>query len=131
MDQLDITLRQDKTDFAPHEVVEGAIRWSLPDRPHRIDVSLLWYTSGRGTQDVGVVETLAIDDPNSVGSKDFAFTLPEGPYSFSGKLITLTWAIEATWTPGNNSVRQQIVVSPTRREIVLNGLSSSPARRPG
>jgi hypothetical protein len=119
MNPMDITLRQEKTDFAPHERVEGAIRWRLQDSPRRIEVSLLWYTSGKGTRDVGVIETLTIEDPHSVGSKDFAFTLPEGPYTFSGKLISLTWAIEATCSPGDATVRRQIVVSPTRRPIEL------------
>jgi hypothetical protein len=123
MNPMDITLRQDQTDFAPHERVEGGIQWRLPDSPRRIEVSLLWYTSGKGTRDIGVIETLTIDNPNSVGSRDFAFTLPEGPYTFSGKLISLTWAIEATCSPGDTTVRQQIVVSPTRREIVLNSLT--------
>jgi hypothetical protein len=121
MSPMDITLRHDKTNFAPRETVEGALRWRLDSQPRRIDVSLLWYTSGRGTQDVGVVETLTIEEPNSVGSRDFAFTLPEGPYSFSGKLITVIWAIEATCSPGDSTVRQQIVVSPTRNEIALRG----------
>ncbi len=119
MSLMEITLRHDKTDFAPREVVEGALRWSLESPPRRIDVSLLWYTSGRGTQDVDVVETLTIGDPSSVGPKDFAFTLPEGPYSFSGKLISVTWAVEATSSPDNTTVRQEIVVSPTRRAITL------------
>jgi hypothetical protein len=125
MDQLDITLRQDKTDFTPREKVEGAIRWRLEASPRRIEVSLLWYTSGKGTRDVGVVETFTVDDPHSVGSRDFAFTLPEGPYTFSGKLISLVWAIEATCSPGDKSVRQQIVVSPARRPILLNGQGGS------
>jgi hypothetical protein len=119
MDQLDITLRQDKTDYAPHEKVEGNVRWRLESSPHRIEVSLLWYTSGRGRQNVGVADTLKIDHPNAVGSRDFTFRLPEGPYSFAGKLITLTWAIEATSFPGKHTVRQEIVVSPTGRRIVL------------
>ncbi len=120
MSQLDITLRQDKTDYAPHERVEGALRWSLESSAHRIEVSLLWYTSGRGKRNVGVIDTLKIDHPSAVGSRDFAFTLPEGPYSFTGKLITMTWALEATSLPGKQTVRQEIIVSPTRRRIVLN-----------
>jgi hypothetical protein len=119
MDPMDITLHQDKTNFAPREVVEGALQWHFESRPHRIELSLLWYTSGRGTQDVGVVESLKIEDPNPVGSRDFAFTLPEGPYSTSGKLISVAWAVEATSSPDNKTVRQEITVSPTRRRISL------------
>jgi hypothetical protein len=119
MNPIDITLRQDKTNFAPHEAVEGTLRWRLGGQAERIDVSLLWYTFGTGTQDVGVVETLTIQAPHSVGSEDFAFALPEGPYSFSGKLISVAWAVEATSSPGHETIRQEIVVSPTRCRISL------------
>ena len=121
MNPMDITLRQDKTNFTPHETVEGTLRWRFESQPQRIDVSLLWYTSGTGTQDVGVVETLPIEAPHAVGQRDFAFRLPEGPYSLAGKLLSIIWAIEATSAPDNQTVRQQIVVSPTGSEIALRG----------
>jgi hypothetical protein len=45
--------------------------------------------------------------------------LPEGPYSFSGKLISLIWALELACSPGSETVRREITVSPTGHEIVL------------
>jgi len=119
MDKLSIYFRADKTAFAPREAVHGAIQWSLETNPRALELSLFWYTAGKGTRDVGVVETLTFHHPGSCGSKDFAFTLPDGPYSFSGKLISVIWALELTCSEGNETVRQEITVSPTRREIVL------------
>lgn len=127
MNQLDITLCQDKIDYAPREKVEGSLGWRLKTPPRRIEATLLWHTSGKGTRDAGAIETVTIDNPDSVGSKDFAFTLPEGPYTFSGKLISLVWAIEATCSPGDKTVRQEILVSPTRRQIILRGPESGSA----
>jgi hypothetical protein len=121
MNKLDIALSQDTTTFAPRDVVAGTVRWDLGSNPHRIDVSLLWHTSGKGTRDVGVAETLAIDNPGASGLRDFSFDLPEGPYSFSGKLVSLAWAVEATCFPGRDTVRREIVVSPTGRPITLCG----------
>ncbi len=120
MSELDIELRDSKTSYAPGETVRGAVQWNLQANPRRLDLSLLWYTAGKGTRDVGVIETLAIDNPGSLGSKDFTFTLPHGPYSFSGKLISLIWVMELTCSPGDQTVRQEITVSPTGREIVLD-----------
>lgn len=119
MDKLSIYFREDKTIFAPGQAVHGAIQWSLEANPPALELSLFWYTMGKGTRDVGVVETQTVDRPGSCGSKDFSFTLPDGPYSFSGKLISLIWALELTCSEGNETVRQEITVSPTGQEVAL------------
>ena len=124
MDTLSIALHEDKTAFAPRQTVQGTIQWSLQRNPEHLEFSLFWYTSGKGTRDVGVVETAKFDNPGSCGSKDFAFPLPEGPYSFSGKLISLIWAVEVTCKPGSETARREITLSPTGREIVLSEVSA-------
>ncbi len=119
MEKLSIALDEDKAAFAPRATVRGTVRWSLDAAPRRLELSLFWYTAGKGTRDVGVIETLPFDEPGAVGWKDFSFTLPDGPYSFSGKLISLLWALELTCSPGPETVRREIVLSPTGKEIVL------------
>jgi hypothetical protein len=123
MDKLSITLRQDKTVFAPGETIQGTIQWNLDANPERLELSLFWYTSGKGTRDVGVVQTVPLEDPGSLGSKEFSFTLPQGPYSFSGRLISLIWALELTCMPDGAIARQEITVSPTGREILLTSVA--------
>ena len=125
MEKLEITFREDKTTFKPREMVHGAIQWNLPTVPKHLDLNLFWYTEGKGTRDVGVVETLKFDNIGAFGSKAFSFTLPDGPYSFSGKLISLIWALELTCSPGSETVRQEIVVSPTGQEIALGEVPSA------
>ena len=120
MSELNIDLHDSKTCYAPGETVRGTVQWNVQVNPHHFDLSLLWYTTGKGTRDVDVVETVTIDNPGSFGSKDFAFTLPHGPYSFSGKLISLIWVIELTCSPGEETVRQEITISPSGREIILD-----------
>ncbi len=119
MEKLSIVLNEDKAAFAPRETIRGTIRWSLDVGIRHLELSLFWYTAGKGTRDVGVIETVPFDDPGAVGWKDFSFTLPAGPYSFSGKLISLIWALELTCSPGSETVRREIVLSPTGREILL------------
>jgi hypothetical protein len=70
-----------------------------------------------------VVQTKRIDNPGALGSDPFSFTLPPGPYSFSGRLISLIWALELTCTPSHETVRKEIVVSPTGREILLTSVA--------
>jgi hypothetical protein len=120
MGHLQIHLRDDKTNFLPCETVEGTIQWNLDTNPRFLELSLFWYTAGKGTRDVGVVNSLKFDAPGAYGQKEFAFDLSDGPYSFSGKLISLIWAVELTCSPGGESVRQEFVLSPTGHEVLLD-----------
>lgn len=45
--------------------------------------------------------------------------LPADPYSFSGTLISLVWALEVVAEPGGAAGRIDVVVSPTGNEIRL------------
>ncbi len=121
MNQLEITLQQNAACFAPRAAVAGTVRWQSRSRPRRIEVALRWRTSGKGTPDTGVAESLTINDPATSGSRDFSLVLPEGPYSFSGRLVSLTWAVEATSFPGKETAHREIIVSPTGRLIALYG----------
>lgn len=124
MDKLEIVLYEDKVAFAPRETIRGVIEWNLAVSPRRLDFSLFWYTAGKGTRDVGMVHSASFDNPGVHGSKEFSFALPEGPYSFSGKLISLIWALELTCTPGSETVRREIILSPAGEEILLGSVPS-------
>jgi hypothetical protein len=98
-------------------VVEGRAWWQLDRPPTEVVVRLFWYTQGKGTQDVGVVEELPWSAPGQQDHRTFQFRLPEGPFSFSGKLISLVWAVEVVAQPGDVAGRCEITVSPTGEEI--------------
>jgi hypothetical protein len=115
-----IETRDGVTAFRPGDEVAGTVRWRLDQPPRSLDLRLFWYTQGKGDQDVGVVENLPFAEPGLEGSRSFRFRLPAGPFSFSGKLISLLWAIEAVAeTTGTQAERCEIIVSPTGREILL------------
>lgn len=109
------------TSFRPGDVVDGTVRWQLAAPPAKIELRLFWHTEGRGDQDVGVIETVPFENPGAVDQRSFRVRLPEGPYSFSGKLITLAWGLEAVAQPGDWSGRIPITLSPTGEEIRLHG----------
>jgi hypothetical protein len=117
-----IEARDGVTAFRPGDELEGTVRWRLDQPPRSLELRLFWYTQGKGDQDVGVVENLPLADPGTEGQRSFRFRLPAGPFSFSGKLISLLWAIEAVAEmagAGTQAERCEIIVSPTGREIVL------------
>jgi hypothetical protein len=119
MDSIQVETQGGANAFLPGEVVEGMVSWQL-DRPaDRAELRLFWYTEGKGDQDVQVVETVSFANPEPQDHRGFRVRLPEGPYSFSGKLISLTWALELVVEPGSRAGRLAITVSPTRREILL------------
>lgn len=107
-----------RTSFSPGEPIAGAVSWSLPAIPKQLEVRLYWFTRGKGTPDVQIVERVVIDGPPIQGVHPFTFHAPNGPYSFSGKLISLMWGLEVVAEPKDRSERIEIVCAPGGREIV-------------
>jgi hypothetical protein len=119
LEMIQIETRDGRTAYQPGEEVEGTVRWRFEAPPKSLEVRLFWYTEGKGERDVGVAESLPLSNPGPEDHQPFRFRLPAGPYSFSGKIIHLLWAIEAVAEPGDRSERLEILMSPSGREIVL------------
>ena len=126
MSLIQVQIRDGYTAFRPGDVVEGTVLWQLQPGPTEVEARLFWYTQGKGDQDVGIVETIPYANPAPSDRRQFRFQLPEGPYSFSGKLISLEWAIEVVAQPGDVAGRTGITVSPTGDEIRLPVLAPPP-----
>lgn len=103
----------------PGEELAGVVSWAGAEGVEWVEVRLIFFTRGKGTQDVQVAETVRIDTPGAAGDREFAFVLPNGPYSFSGSLISLTWAVEVLTNGGKEAAREEFVLSPTGQEVLL------------
>ena len=119
MSELKILVRDERRSFRPGEAVEGVAGWRLDQPPKSVELRLFWFTRGKGTDDVGVVNQVRLDAPQLEEGRKFSFTLPAEPFSFSGRLISLIWAIELVVEPGGRSARYDFVMSPTGAEILL------------
>lgn len=106
-----ITTELDVRAFAPGEKLRGRAEWS---NGASAELRLFYFTGGKGTQDVEVIETRTLDVPSA-----FEFQLPPGPYSFSGKLVSLSWALELIIQPGGHVERLDFILSPNGGEIDL------------
>lgn len=113
-----MTLQLNETNFRPGETIKGDVNWQLDKTPKSLEVRLFWYTQGKGTEDLRIIETKKIE-PKQNGFAGFKFILPKGPYSFSGKLISLIWEIEFVTNPTDDCARESIILSPTGNEILL------------
>jgi len=108
----------------PGESLDIDASWHLDGPDHAVELSLVWYTSGKGSEDIEVVEqvTLASKAPGSSGSRHHTLRIPEGPYSFSGKLISLAWALELVAVPSSAVERVDLVIGPEAREVDIRTL---------
>jgi len=108
-----------RTEFRPGETLAGAASWNLDTAPKAVEVRLFWYTEGRGTQDVGLVDKARFEQPLMSERRDFRFTLPEQPYSLSGKLVSVRWAVEVVAEPSGEAQRLEFTLGPNGKEILL------------
>ena len=120
MSQLRIAIKEDRKTFRPGDTIVGAVGWKRDAAPKHAELRLFWFTRGKGTQDVSIVETEKFDAPQAEEARPFRFTVPAAPYSFSGKLISLVWALELILEPGSETARIELTISPTEQEIILS-----------
>lgn len=119
MNSVQLGLRENKLAYRCGEEIAGAVHWELADAPQKAEVRLCWYTRGKGTEDVAIVETIPLETPLAGDMRPFSFIAPAAPHSFSGKLISLIWIVEIVLKPGDLFQRLEITISADGQEIVL------------
>ena len=105
--------------FDPGAEIACRVIWDLEEDIDWFELRLVWNTSGKGDRDLKIVKTVRLDTESSRGDQEVALTLPWGPYSFSGKLISIIWAVELVAFPSHDSVREEFVMGPGGREVVV------------
>jgi hypothetical protein len=118
-ERLAIELAQGRTAYLPGDTVAGEVAWRLDAAPAAAELRLFWHTQGKGETDQEIVETLPFAAPLAEDRRPFEVRLPAGPWSFSGKLVTLLWALELV-VEGEGATHTEIVVSPTGRALALH-----------
>ncbi len=129
MNQLKIELKENRASFEPGAEIAGSVSWQLDKPVSDLELRLFWFTRGKGTEDAGVAETIRFEQPLQQETRSFQFRLPRAPYSFSGKLISLVWALELVSERGKAVTRQELVVGPLAREVQLDTVSLGIAAR--
>ena len=127
MNDLRIEPSSGGTERRPGDTLELMASWSLAEPPASLEVRLFWFTQGKGTPDVGVVETQPVEITGAQGDRRVRFKLPATPYSFSGTLITLAWAVELI-ANDDQVARWEFVMAPEGREVRLEKTKIARAR---
>jgi hypothetical protein len=130
MNTLKIATRDNQLSFRAGEEIVGAVAWQLDKAPQSVELRLFWFTRGKGTSDVKVVQTVRFDTPTLEEARPFQLAAPAEPHSFSGRLISLIWVLELVIEPDTQSDRLEIVISPTAEEIVLHKADRRPEVTP-
>ncbi len=117
---LEILLPDDRTAFEIAETIDVTLSWSLESLADSVELRLLWNTVGKGDRNLSVEKTWKYDQPLLSDKFTESIQLPEAPYSFSGKLVSLVWAFELIAFPVGDSVRKEIVIAPEAQEIFLH-----------
>jgi hypothetical protein len=118
--ELEITVEKRSTRFRPGDEIAGEVSWQLGEPPESVELRLFWHTEGNGSEDVGVVEVLPFKAPLQTDRRPFRVRLPDGPFSFSGRLITLRWALELLALPLNRAAYLGITLAPNGTEVRLD-----------
>jgi hypothetical protein len=117
MTRLELATADDGRWFRPGAEIQGTATWRLDLAPDSLEIRLFWYTAGKGTRNVEVVGSVSIETPGNDGRRDFRLRVPEGPYAFTGRLVTLAWAIELVALPSEDTTRLDLVIGPQPVEI--------------
>lgn len=119
MSGIHVQLIDDKIHYRPGDILEGVVFWDLPEPPASVELRLFWATQGKGTQDVEVVHVEKFDRAEKQDRRPFRIDLPIGPYSVSGKLVSVVWGVEVV-TPAGSAGTALLVLSPTGEEVRLD-----------
>jgi len=94
-----VQLDGDRRAYQPGEVLSGSFRLHAVEGREvgPVEVSVLWYTEGKGDEDSGVhhVEVLTPGEGRSdagAGGR-FAVSLPRSPLSYDGLIVKVRWCV--------------------------------------
>ena len=119
MDKIFIELKDGKTSYNPGEKIRGELEWELAQEVPEITINIFWYTEGIGEQDSEVAKTEVIKAPLPSDRQSFEIDLPVAPYSYSGQITALKWALEATAMKDKVKDVKEFSITPANREIIL------------
>ncbi len=102
MNEPEIIIRLDENDrvYLPGATLSGEYRVEAVEGPslHAVEVSVLWYSEGKGDEDMAVhefwrkdAESGELGDPRR--PHRFSTTLPQSPLSYGGQIVKIRWCI--------------------------------------
>ena len=118
--------------FAPGDTIAGMVSWDADEVVSELELRLLFQCKGKGTPQREVFDRTTLEMATLAGRRisgeaPFSFTAADWPWSFSGKLISLVWMIQAESKSPDGVSELPIIISPSRSEIDLYAYPLDPA----
>lgn len=120
-----IELDQEDGRLRPFDELSGSVRWDGEAPADGAELRLFWITAGRGTEESMVIAR----QPIGPGGGRFRFELPDAPYSFSGTLVSVRWALELVVDDDEVAAARDFILSPTGGELRLEEVEKPPGRK--
>jgi hypothetical protein len=102
VNEPEIAIRLDENDrfFLPGSTLSGEYRIHVAAAQglYAVEVSVLWYSEGKGDEDLAVHEFWRKDaDSGKLGDPErpdrFSTTLPQSPLSYDGQIVKIRWCV--------------------------------------
>lgn len=95
-----VTIRLDSPEgqYQPGDNLAGTYRIAGASEPQSVEISVYWFTEGKGDEDVGVAffEKRVADDANGPTPQAqgmFSTPLPDSPLSYDGVIVKVRWCV--------------------------------------
>lgn len=112
---ISLTPTDPSTARKPGDTLEIDGAWELDLRPLVREARLVWYIQSQGAPEARVVATQEVRRANEKGTQRFQFTLPEWPYSYTGRLFSLQWAVDLVLD--DQSARWEFTLGPDGKPV--------------
>ncbi|MCC6904422.1 MAG: hypothetical protein IT326_01170 [Anaerolineae bacterium] len=113
--------------FIPGAAIRGKAEITVEEdlTADHVWIRLEWFTEGRGDRDAQTIEEIDAYQGVMTGGTpqtvDFAFTLPEAPWSYAGHYINIIWAItvhvDRSRTFKEITYHERFVMAPDRHAV--------------
>ncbi len=99
-DDLQLTLDRHPSQFSPGETLSGTFALAAPpaDDLKAVELSVLWYTEGKGDEDMAVhyfhrYEPTSPEWRDLARPQKFSTQLPNSPLSYAGVILKIRWCV--------------------------------------
>jgi hypothetical protein len=110
-----ISIEPNTRQFEPGATITARVQWSDLRDNDRLVVRLFWFTTGKGDRDIEIVSEVPLQATGTSGQEVVKLTAPAWPFSYSGKMVSIQWAIEVVRLPGEDAQTVELVIAPDGR----------------
>ena len=115
---LNLSLLDARVDFAPGETlaVEYNLDPSCADEIERLEISVLWFTEGKGDEDMAVhfferIERETVGFVDFRRPRKFETVLPTAPLSYEGMIVKIHWCVRPCVSDSRQTIGGRVPLS--------------------